>query len=711
MKPDEYKYVVFDTEAQWKSGILSRLKFTDTDGLTLHSRPVFESWLVPEAARIAPTCLGVDRCGLVYWIDAKRCQLYSFNQKSGLREHVPCFDGCGGAPGEVDQPDRMTVDQQNLLLLDRGNRRVLVYATELFQLVHIISIETPGLRDIGYDGSKYLYLLDNQAKWVVRFDKSGSAIGDPIDLVIDGSTKLNDPFRLLVGDQDSLYVLDRDADAYRLYMHIPDEKRFELISDFSDNAISQHPFRPSIIIISKSGSILAAEKGRSVMHEFEPLGGYLGRIEMPGASAAITCMAFDVDDNLYVGTDRGIAKFSLTQSFVGEEGVYYSRTLDKGAEQRPWHRLQLTFPGPGLPKNTTIEISYYSSDNPALQNLVDALIDDRGRSVRRRIADLEGLLGPYWETEKNVVSGMLVRKSAAGRFLWLRLKLATFDPAQKPSLKSMKVYFPMLSYLRYLPAVYQEDPISRDFLERFLSLFETIFYDLESDILGLFKYFNPETTTKEFLPWLAGWLNMSFEEAWKEQTRRELIQNAVRLYKKKGTLAGIADFIEIVIGRRPIIYEDADFAEPFVLGGRFYVGENIVVTENPAKKVKPSGNVVPVKSPSQDVPGNTEGSTPSTYRFTVLLNLSREQFRSHRPSINRILEEEKPAHTDYTIRLIADAALGHLTFIGINTRLTGLKPFCVGISSIPGKTVLNIKGEKSGRLERNSRIGSTFTLT
>ena len=78
--------------------------------------------------------------------------------------------------------------------------------------------------------------------------------------------------------------------------------------------------------------------------------------------------------------------------------------------------------------------------------------------------------------------------------------------------------------------------------------------------------------------------------------------------------------------------------------------------------------------------------------------------------INRILEEEKPAHTDYTIRLIANSQIGHFTYVGINTRLTGLKPFCVGISSIPGKTVLNINAEKGGRLERNSRIGSTLTL-
>jgi hypothetical protein len=100
----------------------------------------------------------------------------------------------------------------------------------------------------------------------------------------------------------------------------------------------------------------------------------------------------------------------------------------------------------------------------------------------------------------------------------------------------------------------------------------------------------------------------------------------------------------------------------------------------------------------------------STHRFTVMLNLDQEKYQQKKLMINRILNEEKPAHTDYTIRLIADSGIGHFTYVGVNTRLTGLMPFCVGISSIPGKTVLNIKGEKGGRLERNSRIGPTFTL-
>ncbi len=67
-------------------------------------------------------------------------------------------------------------------------------------------------------------------------------------------------------------------------------------------------------------------------------------------------------------------------------------------------------------------------------------------------------------------------------------------------------------YLRYLPAVFQEDP----FLGRFLVPFEEVlngFGDLLSDID---HYFTPALTEPDFLPWLAQWLAMTLDEEWED---------------------------------------------------------------------------------------------------------------------------------------------------------------------------------------------------
>ena len=99
----------------------------------------------------------------------------------------------------------------------------------------------------------------------------------------------------------------------------------------------------------------------------------------------------------------------------------------------------------------------------------------------------------------------------------------------------MRVYYPRLSYLRYLPAVYQQDPVSQEFLERFLSMFETVFSGLEATIERIPEVFDPELTPDEFLDWLAQWLDLGIEEDWprpssggSSRTRRACISGRAR---------------------------------------------------------------------------------------------------------------------------------------------------------------------------------------
>jgi phage tail-like protein len=62
------------------------------------------------------------------------------------------------------------------------------------------------------------------------------------------------------------------------------------------------------------------------------------------------------------------------------------------------------------------------------------------------------------------------------------------------------------------------DPSSKnasgDFLERFLSLFESFFWALDVEITQVFEYFDADTTPPEFVPWLARWMNVAIEDEW-----------------------------------------------------------------------------------------------------------------------------------------------------------------------------------------------------
>jgi phage tail-like protein len=177
-----------------------------------------------------------------------------------------------------------------------------------------------------------------------------------------------------------------------------------------------------------------------------------------------------------------------------------------------WHRIVLDA---DIQDNSTITVSFYSTENK------------------------EG--AETWSETivfKKSVGDALVQVPP-GRYIRLKIDFHREEGEESPVLRQVKLYFPRLSYLRYLPAVYQEESASKEFLERFLSIFESALHDSEETISRLPMYFDPMATQDEFVPWLASWLSLDLYELLGEKNR-EFILRAVEFYKQKGTVSGIA---------------------------------------------------------------------------------------------------------------------------------------------------------------------------
>lgn len=152
--------------------------------------------------------------------------------------------------------------------------------------------------------------------------------------------------------------------------------------------------------------------------------------------------------------------------------------------------------------------------------------------------------------------------------------------------------------LGYLPVIYADYP----FIANFLRIFEVIWGPLERQIDQLYAYFDPHLTPSEFLPWLGRWVDVVLDENWPEGRQRELICRAAELYRRGGTPEGLRDYLHIYLGVAPEIIEDGTVDNPF----HFTV-------------------IVRVQDPK-------------------VIDISRLQ---------RMIEEQKPAHTVYTLRLEA----------------------------------------------------------
>jgi len=104
--------------------------------------------------------------------------------------------------------------------------------------------------------------------------------------------------------------------------------------------------------------------------------------------------------------------------------------------------------------------------------------------------------------------------------------------------------------LQYLPEIYQENAgkAGGDSLQRFLTVFAHVLGDLERTISGLPTYFDPETAPGDFIPWLANWVSLDLYELLGEKNRDFILQ-AVKFYKNKGAVPGIADMVKLLTGK------------------------------------------------------------------------------------------------------------------------------------------------------------------
>lgn len=386
---------------------------------------------------------------------------------------------------------------------------------------------------------------------------------------------------------------------------------------------------------------------------------------------------------------------------ITQKGTYYSRTLDSGIRACQWHRLALDA---DLPPGTALEISYYASDDENIKKKIEQLLHHKKKSTEQKINNLQNIV-PWKGPAKNPPDMLL--RGAAGRYLWLKLELSTLDKTRRPAVNRMQVYYPRLSYLGYLPAVYREDTHSSEFLERFLAVFQTMQESIEEEFDNVPTLLDPAAAPSQFIPWLSTWLGAVYDETWEEKPWRTFLLRAVELYKKKGTKKGLEDILEIYIGEKPCIIEKVHVTTglrgtPQTNPGRNESGENLLLFPPPANT---KTEIITTGGETREVFLADILYGESTYSFSVLIRPGALAGKSL-TVIRRIIENWKPAHTCYCLAILQPwFYLDMHTYLGINTVLT--KPSFVldGSTLIARDTVLFDGGEPALNIKNSNNKG------
>ena len=334
---------------------------------------------------------------------------------------------------------------------------------------------------------------------------------------------------------------------------------------------------------------------------------------------------------------------------VSQGGVFYSRLLDSREKETVWHRLVVRSESLG---DASIRFTFYASEERVIRSDdetvdLEKLIEDPGRSWQEK----ESAFLPYKvKTLFNPTDALL--HEAKGRYLWFCVELYGQGDAS-PKISHIKLYLPRRTWMGYLPEVYQADPVSKSFVERYLNIFQSLYEDLEQEIKQAASYFDPDVVEGEFLEWLAEWVAIDDAYIWREDKLRYLIKNGMRIYKMRGTRQALSDMVELYLGEKPYIVEH------YQLEG--YEGE-----------AQHSGLIAGLYG-------------DNSYYFTVIVSEKSVPSPKEHKTLLRIIESAKPAHVEANVVVLKPYIfLDKYSYLGMNSVLGQYRPANLdGLSAVP----------------------------
>ncbi|HEX7317676.1 MAG TPA: phage tail protein [Pyrinomonadaceae bacterium] len=738
-KVQDSSFLTLNKSAAWGRGLQVNL---DTSGDRLSVRRGLEYTLDKEltleelTGGVTVTDFAVGPCHVLYILDAPARTIWVYDSLQGTVEPLACTGAL------LSDPTSITYAPGTLYVADRkAAQRVIALAEMNWQIRWAVNANadpststhafetienfTPVDLAVGAEGE--LYALDGENKAVVKFDEAGRLAG------VFGQTELagSDALNLALSRDEYLYVLDPTAPHVWKFNAgnkgaLVDDDLINFAGLITEQKLPEN-FQPSgfavdsdgVLYVGERRSVASTEEDDRFIRRFDALGNYLG--EAGDFRGSAMTLALDGEDWMYVYGEEGAAerkisvltpslRYTRVKGMSLVKGRYFSRSLDSAEEGTEWHKFVLDA---DIPANTQVQISYRAADDKQvtvrgstdnLDRYIDAASSLEEDERAARAADLDAL---DWTKKPAVNAADALILEGVGRYLWLRIDLIG-NEENAPSIGSLRLDFPRNTYLRYLPAVYQEDEQSRDFLERFLSLFETFFSGTEKRISRLARYFDVDSSlaSGDFLRWLASWLSISEDKSWTEEQLRELVRRAPELYKQRGTREGLEAMIEIFTGERPLVVEH------FQTTG---CAQSAAVS----KRAVEEGGAQRVQS-LEEIYRNLYGTDP--YCFCVLLKPYRTEAKGQgrvvrrlseeeRKAVRRIVDAEKPAHTCAGLLALQPwINLDMHTYLGVNTYLSRPSARLDMDSAIPRDTLLDDRDE-AGQLERRSRLNLDITLT
>ncbi|WP_396613696.1 phage tail protein (plasmid) [Haloferax sp. S1W] len=721
-----FSYTTTTSDADWANGVLDNVEIRN-GGIRLATRRTTHRYEVAPGVRD----VAADPDGVLYTIRTEG-GVYRYNPVTDAREQL-----LKRTDRTVRDPCAICASSNRVFVCDAADGTITALSPRLHRVVGTLRPALDEPKALAYaDGTIYALTADG----LVAIARDGTATAVFED-------ELSDPVDFAARDE-WLYVLDRDAGGLRLRTvgNTASEQSSPALRasfEFADEA-----FTPTCVTAlgdtpAVSGP-LGERDGHGVFVYNPDADAFERRIELDARPFEMVSQPGHSDEQpLYVvtGHERNCHGFRALEEYVTHPrqnrhaGTAILR-YDSGARDIDWHRLTL-----GIVRSsasTQVRIRHTATDDPPVLDFdaehFEEMPQDAETTVREAgiqsmwefvTADPDSLVSSdaefsredvrswqeqgstalashaasEWTTSGVIDPEDILLNDANGRYLYVAIELLG-TPDASPLVDSVRAYCPRTSYLRHMPEIYQEDEQSAAFLERYLSVMESSFVDIESEIESLGTHFDPYGVSSESLAWLEGWLAADLAQEWPESARRELLARAPELYKKRGTKAGLLELIGLYLRHTNPRVSTPSYRSAF--GASRTPGDDTVASGDPTTlKGDRDGGLSDYRlffverndldTVDPDVVERQYGSFLSGSRSFALFCGSLDSDEQVE-ALQKIIDAESPAHVNGTVVEMEDEfTLGDSSFLGLNSHLAS-REFTMGEARLGEDTVLTPRG-------------------
>ena len=691
-----------------------------------------------------PAGLALDTRGRIYVVDSADNLIKRFDPCLQSFQILPCLGGQGVGPRELNDPRGIAISgRDDLYVADSGNWRVPVFSIKGLALRKILGpfAVNSSSGKIEVEPAVFTNNLPSAGSSCEDSSTAPAGIWEPVDVAVsctgwlfvsdynnglihvfdphlcwrrayDGksanSPALQKPVRIALDSACRIYVVQEGADHVVVL-----EQDGKFVANIIAPEDAKGRFCPVAVAVDDQSNLHIVDQCTLNIFEYQPTNdGFCCVCQSSQPATSIADLVFDQQGNPVLAGGSQVTQMTAKATYE-PEGTFVSAALDSRIYRCPWHRVVMHG---AIGVGTQISVETLTAEETKTAAEVLSLPDERWTpsAVNSTVAQGD------WDC---------LVQSPPGRYLWLRLKFHS-DGKFTPCIDRLRIYYPRASSLQYLPAAYSEDEPSRQFLDQFLSIFDTLRGGIGHRLTNIAAYFDPMATPitvknpgdTDFLSWLASWVGLTLDRHWPEQRRRNLLKYAWKLYKLRGTPEGLRLHIQLYTGIEPQILEHfklrrwlyagyARLGDQSALWGADIVDrlELNVHSQLGTAQLIDTGNPL------------TDPFSKEAHQFTVFVPqcgapVDPQAEALQEQTIQRIIEMAKPAHTLGYLKMTRPRfRVGIQSFIGKDTVVGSYPTRSIeGQSRLGYDTALAQPADEQGppamRVGKNTRVGTTTLI-